>query len=207
MDYCIQGERLSDYPGLQEVADRYETWRRRWLSTTGIESSRGSPEFSDRCLWFRNGYPYPDWTATIIEPSHLGFLVLSATTERRNSPLIAVEAVFTRLEDAGKYVLAFFGDMLRLECKLEPLYRQWRRAGICSCLEKGTAEQQVVEFIANYNGVSRDVIDRLTHKYWVKAEPERYAHLSSFDEPTSRVLTMSYNELDVMLTEGLGVGK
>ncbi|VAZ84228.1 hypothetical protein LAUMK42_03047 [Mycobacterium persicum] len=43
------------------------------------------------------------------------------------------------------------------------------------------------------------------HKYSVRAMPSSYAHLSSSDEPTSRVLTMSYDELDATLAEGLNV--
>ncbi|VAZ61074.1 hypothetical protein LAUMK22_02883 [Mycobacterium kansasii] len=97
--------------------------------------------------------------------------------------------------------LHLVGDMLRLECKLEPVYRQWQRSGISAALQKSVADKQVVEFIATYNGVSRDVVERFMHKYSVTAMPSSYAHLSSSDEPTSRVLTMSYDELDAALAE------
>ena len=203
MDADIRGESLSDDTGLQQSADRYESWLRRWALATGTEPSRNVPELKDGRLWFRDRYPYPDWTARIIEPSHDGYLVLAATTERRNTPHITVEAIFSRLEDAGKHVIVFIGDMLRMECKLEPLYRQWRRSGISSAVEKDAGDQQVIRFIADYNGVSPDTVQRLVHKYSVKAEPGRYAHLAASDEPTSQVLTLSYDELDALLTEGL----
>ncbi|KAA1248679.1 hypothetical protein F0Q45_19250 [Mycobacterium simiae] len=74
-------------------------------------------------------------------------------------------------------------------------------------IRKKAADQKIVEFIAEYNGVSRDVVKRLMHKYLVKAAPDRYAHLPNSGEPTSQVLTMSYAELDSALTEGLGVAK
>ncbi len=204
MDAGVHGESSSDDTGLLEVADRYETWRRRWVSVTGKEPSRDAPELSDGRLWFRDGYPHPDWTARIIESSNVGYLVLSVTTERRNTPRAAVEAVFSHLEDAGKYVIAFIGDMLRLEYKLEPLYRQWRTFGVDSALEKGAADDEIVQFIADYNDVSRDTVQRLVYKYSVKAQPARYAHLATADEPTSRVLTLSYDELDAILIDGLG---
>lgn len=201
----VHGASTSGDAGFHEVAERYETWRDRWVSAVGKDPSRNVPELLDGSLWFRNGYPYPDWTAEVIRPSQFGYLVLSATTERRSSPYIAVEAVFSRLEDAGKHVLTLIGDMLRLECKLEPVYRQWQRSGISAALQKSVADQQVVEFIATYNGVSRDVVERVMHKYSVRAMPSSYAHLSSSDEPTSRVLTMSYDELDATLADGLNV--
>ncbi|MBY0387387.1 MAG: hypothetical protein K2X56_04580 [Mycobacterium pseudokansasii] len=133
----------------------------------------------------------------------LAIWVLNVTTERRKSPHGTVNAVFSCLEDAGKYVLAFVGDMLRLERGLEPLYRRWRQCGIGSALERSHADQRVVDFIADHNDVSRDVIRKFTHKYSVQRHPNRCAHLSSSDEPMSRVLTMSYDELDSMLIYGL----
>ncbi len=103
----VDGGSHSGDAGFHEVAERYETWRHRWVSAIGKEPSRNAPELMDGSLWFRNGYPHSDWTAEVIRPSQFGYLVLSATTERRSSPHIAVEAVFSRLEDAGKHVLTF----------------------------------------------------------------------------------------------------
>lgn len=203
MDVAIHRDSFSDEAGFQELIDRYETWRRLWVSATGKEPSRDAAELSDGRLWLRDGYPHPDWTARIIEPYSFGYVVLSATTERRSSPHIAVEAVFSHLEDAGKYVIAYLGDMLRLECKLEPLYRKWQRFGLSDNLDKGAIDQQIVHFIADHNGVSQDVVQRFMHKYSLKSDPGRYAHLASSEEPISRVLTVSYDELDAMLAEGL----
>lgn len=194
---------FSDNPGLQKLVNHYDAWLRRWASLTGREPSRSAPEFSEGRLWFRDGFPHPDWTARIIQPSGYGYLVLRATTERRVSPLITIDAVFSDLEDAAKYVIMHVGDMLRRECQLEPRYREWSQLGLSGEVHKSESEQPVVDFIAEYNGVAQDSVQRFVHKYTVKTEPDRYAHLSSSEEPRSRVLTLSYDELDETLAEGL----
>lgn len=203
MDIGASARALSDEPGLKTVVDRYETWRRRWISLTGHEPSRDAPELSDGRLWFRDGFPHPDWRARIIEPAPYGYVVLDATTERKISPDITVSAIFSRLEDAGKYIIAQAGDMLRRECKMEPRYREWHRSGLSDELQKSEGDRDAVRFIADYNRIAPEAVQRLIHKYSVKTQPNRCAHLASSDEPYSRVLTLSYDELDALLTEGV----
>jgi hypothetical protein len=70
-------------------------------------------------------------------------------------------------------------------------------------LEISPPDPTVTEFIAKYNDVSPEVMQQFLHKYILKSEPERHAHLASSDEPLSRVLGFSYDELDGMLMEGL----
>lgn len=71
MEVPADGEGSPDTASLQELASRYELWRSRWVSATGQESSRGAAELSDGTLWFRDGYPYPDWFAQAIEHSDI----------------------------------------------------------------------------------------------------------------------------------------
>lgn len=203
MDIGASATGLSDEPELKTVVDRYETWRRRWVSLTGREPSRDLPELSDGRLWFRDGFPHPDWTARIIESAPYGYVVLDSTTERRISPDITVRAIFSRFEDAGKYIIAQAGDMLRRECKLEPRYREWHRFGLSDKLQKSDSDPTAVGFIADYNGIAPDTVQQLIHKYSVKTQPNRCAHLASSDEPYSRILTLSFDELDATLTDGL----
>lgn len=93
--------------------------------------------------------------------------------------------------------------MLRRECKLEPRYREWQQSGISSSLTKSDAEQSVVAFIANINDIPQDTIHQFVHKYSVRDEPNRYAYLASSDEPRSRILALTFEELDAILAEGL----
>ncbi|HZU48392.1 MAG TPA: hypothetical protein VFA16_14255 [Mycobacterium sp.] len=187
----------------RELVDRYETWRQRWLSTVG--TTRGdAAEWSDSRLWFRDGYPYPDWRGLALERSGNGYLVLTVWTERRTSPGIAIKSMYSRLEDAGKYVIADIGDSLRKECGLEPLFQQWQRAGVRDGIAKSSdVDENIVRFIADRNGVSHDVIRRFTHKYSVKSEPSVYAYSATSSEPMVNVMLLSYDELDTLLCEGL----
>jgi hypothetical protein len=199
----VHSQGFLDGAGFDELMYRYEAWRQRWASLTGNEPSRDSPELADGRLWFRDGYPHPDWTAWVIEPNDIGYLVKRVTTERTNTPRISVEAVYSRLDDAGKRLIVHIGDLLRVNCGAEPLYRRWQRSGLSDDLEKGAADERVSEFIAEYNNISPDVVRQLLHKYSLKLELEHYAYLPSSDEPISRILTLSYGELDSMLMDGL----
>ncbi|WP_293349482.1 hypothetical protein [Mycobacterium sp.] len=190
-------------PGLTELISRYDAWRSRWTAVTGNESSWGAAELLDGRLWIRDGYPYPDWKAKVIEPCELGYLVLSATTERSNSPRTAIESVFSNLDDAGKYVIVNLGDMVRRKRNIEPLYRKWQRSGLYSDLTKEPVDEPVVQFIADYNGVEDDLVRQFIHKYSLRERPDRYAYLTPADEPKSRILVESYDALDEVLTEGL----
>lgn len=203
MNVSGYGEHFSDQPGLTELTDRYDEWRSRWASVTGNEPSWIAAELVDGQLWIRDGYPYPDWKAKVIEPCEFGYLVLSATTEKRNSARTAIEAVFSHLEDAGKYIIVNLGDIVRLKSNLEPLYRAWRRSGLDSNLDKEAPDERVVQLIADFNHVGKDVVRQSIHKYSLRERPGRYAYLSPADEPKSRILVESYGALDATLTEGL----
>lgn len=203
MDVGGSARTLSGEPGLETLLDHYDAWRRRWALLTGRDSSRNAPDLSDGQLWFRDGFPHPDWTARIIQSSNVGFAVCRATTERTTSPRISADAVFSHFEDAGKFLIAHFGDMLRRECNLEPRLREWRRSGLSDELCKSDSDQSVVDFIADFNDIGQGDIQRLVHQYSVKAEPDRRAYLASSEEPRSRVLTLTYNQLDAVLADGL----
>jgi hypothetical protein len=196
-------DHFSDQSGLTELIERYDAWRSRWTAVTGNEPSWCAAELLDGQLWIRDGYPYPDWKAKVIEQGEFGYLVLTATTERSNSPRIAIESIFSNLEDAGKYIVVNLGDKLRLESNLEPLFRKWHGSGLDDSLNKESADERTVQFIANYNSVEEDVVRQFIHKYSLREHPDHVAYLSPADEPKSRVLVESYDALDSMLTDGL----
>jgi hypothetical protein len=107
------------------------------------------------------------------------------------------------LDDAGKRLIVHIGDLLRVNCGLEPLYRRWQQLGVSDDIEKSAADQRVSHFIAERNNISPDVVQQFMHRYTLKSEPEQYAYLTSSDEPLSRTLALSYEKLESMLLDGI----
>src|SRR6185312_9487523 len=115
-------------PKLAELVDRYDRWRR--IYTYAGKPARDEPVWESGRLELRQGYPYPEWTSYIVEPTDGGYNVLTATTERRNEPLESLSGFFTDATDAGKYVIWNIGEDLRVSCRLDPIGWEWEDAGL-----------------------------------------------------------------------------
>jgi hypothetical protein len=172
-------------PAVIELLARYNKWRRIYLYTGKASSAPDEPDFEDSRLYFRRGYPLPDWSAYIIEVTAGNeFRVLRASTERRNTPAEAEEAVFSRLHDAGKFILYKVATTLRSETGLESITQKWRAEGLDARVDKV-------------------IISADAAKYSLLSDPTTYfIAYSGGIQPYNHILALSYDELDDVLLEG-----
>jgi hypothetical protein len=170
-------------PRFAELISRYEKWRR--LYAAAGKAVPDEPVQENGRLYFRDGYPNPGWTAYIIELKDSGYEVLRASTERRNEPAESQLAYFSRLEDAGKLVIWYVGEGLRMDCWLTPVTRMWQAEGLDPRVQK----VQVSDKIARYS---------------LKADPGAYFEAYSGGiKPENHLLPLSYDDLDSVLLEGM----
>lgn len=166
-----------------QLIRRYEKWRR--IYSYAGQPAPDAPEWADGRLNFREGYPYEDWTAYILEPKDTGYQVLRATTERRNEPLEGIVGYFSHLEDAGKYILWEAAVGVRVTLRLPSISQAWRAAGLDP-------------------RVKQTSLDTYVSKYELKDDPSRYFILQVGGvQPENRLLPLTYDELDSVLLEGM----
>lgn len=170
-------------PRIAELISRYEKWPR--LYAAAGKAAPDEPVQENGRLYFRDGYPNPGWTAYIIEPKDSGYAVLRASTERRNEPAETQLAYFSRLEDAGKLVIWYVGEALRMDCWLTPVTRKWQAEGLDPRVQKVQVSDQIA-------------------RYSLKADPDAYFEAYSGGiKPENHLLPLSYDNLDSVLLEGM----
>jgi hypothetical protein len=180
----MRGQRAGmDEQHVIELIDRYNKWRA--IYSYAGQSPPDEPERANGRLYFRDGYPYPDWSAFIIETTADGlYRVLHASTERRNTPLESERAVFSQFKDAGKYLIYEVADRLRGMKGLMPLERKWRAEGLDARVDKIS------------------ISDRQA-KYLLREDPGAYfVAYSGGIQPYNHILPMSYDELEAALLDG-----
>lgn len=167
---------------LAELISRYEKWRR--IYSNAGQPAPDEPEWENRRLNFRSGYPYEGWTAYILDPKDTGYQVLRATTEHRNEPAESLLAFFSHLEDAGKYIILKSAVGARVALRLPSVGQAWRAEGLDPRVEQIS-------------------LDTYVSKYELKDDPSRYFVLEAGSvQPENRLLPLSYDELDALLLEG-----
>jgi hypothetical protein len=170
-------------PAVEELISRCEKWRR--IYTYAGKPPMDEPLWEDGRLNLRAGYPYPGWTAYIIESKGGGYDVLKSTTERRNEPLESLRAFFTCIDDAGKYIVLNIGDSLRIDCRIDPIYWAWEDSG----LDPRVTQTSLGEYVS---------------KFELKEDPNRYFVLQAGGiQPENRLLPLTYDELDGLLLDGM----
>lgn len=167
---------------IDELLDHYNKWRQVHRNAGKFEPNE--PDWEDGRLYFRNGYPYPDWSAYILRATDSLYEVLHASTERRNTPAESSQAVFSRVQDAGKFIVYEVADLLRSSLGLQPLARRWREAGLDPEVEK-------------------IVVSDKQARYELKSDQSAYfLAYSGGVQPFHRILLLTYDELDAELLEG-----
>ncbi|WP_156664703.1 hypothetical protein [Mycobacterium sp. 852002-51057_SCH5723018] len=168
---------------IEELINHYNRWRQ--IFRYANQSVPNEPIWENGRLYFREGYPNPGWSALILEFSSDGhYAVLHASTERRNTPLESTRAVFSQVQDAGKYIMYEVADLLRVSIGLKPLERQWRDAGLDASVRKVTLSDKQA-------------------KYELVTDPTVYfIAYSGGIQPFNHILPLSYDQLDSQLLEG-----
>ncbi|WP_155948668.1 hypothetical protein [Mycobacterium sp. URHB0044] len=134
----------TDAAGFQDLVEHYNGWRA--IYRRAGKPPRNEPAWVDGALWLRDGYPHPDWTAFVIEPQVDGFKVYQASTERRIEPVLSYQGFFSRLQDAGKFVIAAVGDYLRIHCRLDPISWIWMDQGLHPGVEEDVMSDSEVRY-------------------------------------------------------------
>lgn len=172
----------SEVDGLDSLTAQYSLWRGIYARCG--KPPRDEPVWQDGELWLRDGYPNPDWTAFVIRQSGNGFDVFQASTERRSEPVLTHLGFFARLDDAGKYVIAAIGDYLRIEKRLDPVSWSWQDQGLPAEVEEHVSSEA-----------------RVTYR--LRNDHEVYCVLALGDKQYSHLLLLTYDELNLLLQEGL----
>ena len=130
-----------DRSEFSEVVQRFDRWRT--VAKALGQQPYDAPAFEDERLYFRSDYAeqiakWPrareegDWGAYIIDPTSGGMycVVRSLWHERATHRSEAVEAVFSRAEDAGKYIIARVASSIRFDNGLTSQTVLWREQGL-----------------------------------------------------------------------------
>lgn len=166
-----------------ELIDRYNKWRT--IYGYADELAPNEPDWEDGRLYFRSGYPNPDWSAFIVEATEDGlYKVAHASTERREYPVESSRAIFSRFEDAGKYIIYEVADLLRVARQLEPLDRKWRAAGLDPRVDKVIVSEKQAKYELREN------------------RSAFFLAYSGGVQPYNHILPLSYEQLDAALLEG-----
>ncbi len=171
-----------DDPDIAELVMQYNYWRK-------IYAFAGKPP-PDEAVWedgrlnFRFGYPHPDWWAYILEDTvDDNYRVLRASTERSDTPIESSKGIFSRIKDAGKFIIYGVAESLRIDCRLDPVSWKWDDAGL---------DSQVVADIQS---------DKVV-KYVLRRDPSAYFIMTRGDMRYSHILPITYDELNAELLEG-----
>ena len=201
----------------REVLRRFERWRT--ISAALGQKPYDAPDFENGRLYFRSDYAeqvskWPpareqgDWGAYIIEPSPSGLfrVIRSLWHERAPQRTESLEAVFSRAEDAGKYVIAKIGVSLRgsVQTKLPLLYQIWDNRSLQPVIDKTSPPADLLqEVIESMPGANPENIRAYLEKYALHATPEVYAATFPSNSPYMHVLALSFDQLDAELEDGL----
>ena len=170
-------------PAYADFIARYNMWLDRYA----LAGNRApdAPLWEAGRLHLRFGYPNEGWSAYVVDKVDGGYNVSAVTTERRSVPSEGVKGFFANIDDAGKYVIWNIGENLRVSCRLDPVGWAWEDAG----LDRRVDRVALGDFVSRYS---------------LKSDPARYFTLYAGGvQPENRLLPLTYDELDRVLTAGL----
>lgn len=167
----------------RDLISRYQKWRR--IYALAGKAPKDEPAWEAGRLHLRSGFPYPGWTAYVLQPDNEGCEVLRVTSEHRNEPLESLCGVFSSVEGAGKYVLLNVGESLRISLRLDPIEWAWEDAG----LDHRVRQLSLGQYVS---------------KFELKDDPTEYFVLQVGGiQPENKLLTLTYDELDALLLDGM----
>lgn len=163
----------------EKLFERYRVWMQA-CRLAGI-SDFNDPVRDGARLYFRQGYPNPGWGAWVIESSEQGYELVDVQTEHRTNPDELWEVVFSRFEDAEKFVIYEIAETLRVKLRLTPITQIWRSEGL-------------------HPGVVIDNVNADQSKYAIANNPAAYfIRRAGGVSPLNRLLPLEIGELEVIL--------
>ncbi|WP_197380554.1 hypothetical protein [Mycolicibacterium mengxianglii] len=187
---------------LSVVVSNLDHWSTSWNNLTGTPEW-DSPVVVGSRIWFRRGYPHPDWSAFGIDISAGVATVLRLTTERRSAPLTSVVATFTDLGDAGKYVIATVADFLRTNSGLDPIHWEWKRLGVDDRIDITSASDEDIAAMTSMPDVDNAIPSAYLKRYVVTSRPTQFACLSDGKAAMSRVMLLDFGEVNSIFGRGM----
>ncbi|MCV7198381.1 hypothetical protein [Mycobacterium angelicum] len=195
----------------------YELWRRITQSTGNAPDD--PPDWESGRLYFRSEYAtqvaewpkakeFGDWTAWIIEPTQEGhYIVLrSLKHERASRRSEEIEAVFSQVSAAGKYIIAHVGNCLRLDLNLDPLVKSWDLSGQNSQLVIRLAHKTVVDYMLQIRpNTDREFAEKYLKRYSSLNAPASFCYAFSAKQKYLQILTMTFQQLNASLLNGMPV--
>lgn len=199
-----------------KVTANYNVWR-TVANTAGSGGPYDEPDWKDGRLYFRSDYSekvkkWPAWAksgywgAWIIAPALDEYycVVQSLLHERATERSEDVQAVFSCLEDAGKYIILQIGDSLRYRLGLETLSVNWEARGLNPRIQIEPPEQEVVEFMLRESpGLKREFAEKHLKKFVLQDDVNSYGFAFPEDQPSMEVLALSFDELTAALLENM----
>lgn len=185
----IPPERL--YPSSESAVDaafdefgtRFQLWRLRYA--VADRPTWDPPSGADGRLWVRYGYPRPGWVGFVVAPRDSGYDLLRIRADVPDTPAETLVGFFGHADDVGKYILFEVGEHLRSLCGLAPLTSLWHAEGV----DPRITVTPVAQYITRYE---------------LPGFPQHCAVLHAAGmQPQSRILVLSFDELDDLLCEGM----
>jgi hypothetical protein len=196
----------TDTGGFDDIVRYYDIWRRIVGRTRNV--TYGPAEWEHGRLYFRSDYleEHGDWAAWVIDPTHDGLynVLSSRVPERSNDRHEHVEATFSRLDDAGKYIVAQLGNSARMGLRLASLAIQWDDSGLGPLIEVTGADSAAVDYLLRVQpSTVRHVAEEQLQVYRLREDPGIYAFAFPSKEPYMHVLAVSFEELNRSLLDGI----
>ena len=168
-------------------------------------------------MYFRSGYTegitrYPrwdqsgEWSAYIIEPSDRGYaLVLhSAKGERDTQHKERVRVAFTRVEDAGKFIIAAIGNSIRVKTGLDSVVAQWRDREVDTRIQRAKTTPEQLSFMLDVCvGIQPGFLEKHLEQFYLQELPSIYALPLPSEVSLMNILPLTYDQLDELLARGL----
>jgi hypothetical protein len=204
-----------DRSEFSEVVQRFDRWRT--VAKALGQQPYDAPAFEDERLYFRIDYAeqiakWPrareegDWGAYIIDPTSGGMycVVRSLWHERATHRSEAVEAVFSRAEDAGKYIIARVASSIRFDNGLTSQTVLWREQGLGAEINVGPVPESIIQMISERTPEGNvEAIREYEKMYSLAKDSNVFGVTSEGNSPYMHVLTLSFDELDAELKDGL----
>jgi hypothetical protein len=198
-----------------EVTRRFERWR--MIARMVGQEPYDEPDFGDGRLYFRYGFTsqatkWPDaatkgdWSAYVIECSGGGLfnVIRSLWHERDFERSEDLEAVFSRPEDAGKYVIAQVADSIRIASRTGSQFTNWEQQGLDSTVSVASPPESLIQyFVDSRPGTRLQFAEEYLKKYSLGSDPAEYGVTLPANWPYMQVISLSFDEVDTQLLDGL----